>query len=82
MSHLLDCPFCFPNVERSLTILSSTNNEYYLAVKTMDGTKKWYVCSNCSGVFCRDKLRASWQLSPGTYLQFIEKGWIKDLINS
>lgn len=78
----VDCPFCFPEVTASLTVLQLGDEEYNLSVKTNDGTKKWYKCSHCEGTFCRDKLRGVWQLSPNTYIKFIEKGWVKDLINT
>lgn len=65
-----------------MEVLKVGDSEHNLAIKTMDGTKKWYKCNSCEGVFCRDKLKGEWQLSPNTYVKFVEKGWIKDLISS
>jgi len=78
----LDCPFCCPEVEKSMSVLEIGDQEYYLSVHTNDGTKKWYKCENCNGIFCRDKMKKIWQLSPKTYNNFLEKGWIKDLLNN
>lgn len=74
----MDCPFCYPDKEGSLTILPDSHPEHYLVEKTNDGTKKWYFCTECSGAFCRDKVKQVWQLSAETYTQFVQKGWIKD----
>jgi hypothetical protein len=74
----MDCPFCYPEREGSLVILPDTHQEFYLVEKTDDGTKKWFYCTNCKGVFCRDKVRQIWQLSAETYTEFVKRGFIKD----
>lgn len=77
----MDCPFCYPEKEGTLKILPDSNPEFYLVDLTNDGTKKWFVCSECEGVFCRDKVSQSWQLSAQTYTLFVEKGFIKDRLS-
>jgi len=74
----MDCPFCCPEKENSLIPLPSDNKEFYLVEKTNDGTKKWFLCTECQGAFCRDKVRQMWQLSAETYTSFVERGLIKD----
>ena len=75
---MLDCPFCTPAYSGSLVRLPDNHPEYNLSVISYDGTKNWYLCSECGGVFCRDKIMKKWQLSPDTYTQFIKKGLIED----
>jgi hypothetical protein len=76
----LDCPFCSPVHEKTLTRLTQSHPEYYISVVTYDGTKNWYLCSECKGVFCLDKMRGIWQLSPQTYTDFVQKKLIKDML--
>ncbi len=77
---MFNCPFCYPEVENSLSILDPTNEEFYITMLTNDGTRKWFSCSNCNGVFCKDKLNGRWQLSPKTYDLFLKLGMIKNLL--
>lgn len=77
----MNCPMCFPAEEDTLIPITEVNTEYYLSVLTKDGTKKWYTCTTCKGVFCRDKLLAIWQISPYTYDKLIESNSIKDILN-
>lgn len=76
----MDCPFCYPDKENTLVILPESNVEFYLVSKTNDGTKKWYLCQNCDGVYCRDKLLKTWQISAETYTRFVDSGLMKDLL--
>ena len=78
---MVNCPYCYPNLENTLTVITEKYKEYYFYSISMDGTKKWYVCSGCGGVFCYDKVSARWQMSPKTYTEFVKKGLIKDLLN-
>lgn len=74
----LDCPFCTPEVTGTLVCLSTSHPEYQLSLMTSDGTKKWFLCECCEGVFIRDKMTAKWQMSPATYDQFVKDGIIED----
>lgn len=77
----MNCPFCAPEIEDSLTALTKGNKEFYLFSATADGTRKWYQCSGCEGVFCKDKMSGNWLLSPGTYDLFVARGWMKDVLS-
>lgn len=74
----IPCCYCGETKNGFLTVLSSDSPEFHLSLLTRDGTKKWYKCNSCKGVFCKDKLTGQWQLSPATYSTFVEKGYIKD----
>lgn len=77
----LNCPFCFPEVEYTLGNLSKEHIDYYLVALLNDGTKKWYYCDSCNGAYCYDKISSQWQISPNTYIDFVNKGIIKDILN-
>ncbi len=81
MQTKLDCPFCSPEFSQTLSPLPREHPEHHIAALLRDGTKKFYHCSKCDGAFCRDKMTARWQLSPGTYARFVEEGIIADLVN-
>lgn len=53
---------------------------YIPAKKLNDGTKKWYRCRVCGGIFCLDKMSREWQFSAETYTELVEKGLIKDYL--
>ena len=76
----IDCPFCSPVNENTLSRLPTDHAEYNLSVISYDGTKNWYICSVCKGVYCLDKMRGIWQLSPQTYTDFVKKKLIKDML--
>lgn len=78
----LNCPLCFPDEEETMSVLKSGNKEYHLAVLTNDGTKKWFHCEKCDGVYCLDKMKSKWQLSPATYTKFTESGLIEDRLTT
>lgn len=72
----LPCPTCLD--ESNLEFLSPNHPEYQMANFINDGTKKWYFCNKCGGVYCKDKMTSAWQYSPKTYDSFVEKGIIED----
>lgn len=74
----MDCPFCAPAYSGTLMRLPESHPEYNLSVISYDGTKNWYLCTQCEGVYCRDKLLKRWQVSPATYSSFVERGLISD----
>lgn len=77
------CINCSTEDSESLLIMLPENHkEFYLARLTNDGTKKWYLCPKCEGVFCRDKVLGIWQLSPGTYTEFVKRGIIEDRLQN
>lgn len=78
---MIDCPYCSPGVTQSLDILPTSNKEYQQTLLTMDGTKKWFYCNNCTGVYCFDKMRGIWQFSPDTYTKFLNEGKIIDRLS-
>jgi hypothetical protein len=73
----LECINCGSNLE----LLSKDHKEYTLANLTYDGTRKWFLCSGCKGVFCRDKVTGRWGISPDTYARFLEEGVIEDILS-
>ncbi len=74
----LNCPLCYPDKENTMIVLPYGHKEYNLSVLTNDGTKKWFLCEECEGVYCLDKMKSKWQLSPATYTKFVELGLIED----
>jgi len=78
---MFNCPFCYPDTEETLIILPTTHKEFISCSLTEDGTRKWFLCNQCGGVFCRDKLTRKWQLSPITYDKFVNKGLVKNQLN-
>lgn len=77
MNSSLQCPNCGETDGGTLALLSTTSPEFS-ASQFSDGTKKWFECSKCGGVFVRDKLLGKWALSPKTYDRFVKEGLIKD----
>ena len=51
---------------------------YPPARQTEDGTRKWFKCDKCGGVFCLDKMTRSWKFSAETYTDLVERGLLKD----
>jgi len=74
----LKCPYC----DNDLDLLPSTHPEYKSTLLTYDGTRKWFVCNTCEGVWCLDKITKSWKISPETYTRFVEEGKIPDRLES
>ena len=75
----LYCPVCaIKEGESTLKELSPDNEEYQASLKTNDGTRKWYSCSQCNNNFCRDKIKGIWLYSPLTYIRLLESGFIED----
>jgi len=73
------CPYCPPDEEKALLErLAIGDEEYYDSLKTADGTRKWFKCPVCTGVYCRDKVKARWLYSPKTYDRFVKEGVIKN----
>lgn len=70
----VDCLYC----DNDLDLLPDTHPEYKTLLSTSDGTRKWYICNKCAGVFCKDKQTGAWYVSPETYDRFISEGKIKD----
>jgi hypothetical protein len=70
----LSCPYC----DGDLEILPGTHPEFASTQLTYDGTRKWFLCTKCEGVFCFDKLTRSWKISPATYTKFVQEGKIPD----
>ena len=54
--------------------------EYPPAGKTNDGTKKWYKCDHCNGIFCLDKMSRRWQFSAETYTELVQKGLLDNYL--
>jgi len=54
--------------------------EYLPAGKTDDGTKKWFKCERCGGIFCLDKMKRRWQFSAETYTELVQKGLLNDYL--
>lgn len=79
---MLNCPYCYPNSEGTLNILTESHADYCAYSHAADGTKKWFICGECGGIFCYDRVMARWQMSPKTYTEFVKKGFIKDLLNA
>lgn len=77
------CPICgIDDEDAKLNPIASSNAEYYLSLKTNDGTKKWYTCIKCKGTFCRDKIKGIWQYSPKTYTNLVNTGIIADKLEN
>lgn len=72
------CPYC----EGGLELLPSSHPEFVQAQHTSDGTRKWFICKSCTGVWCYDKILKSWFMSPQTYTDFVEQGKIPDVLES
>ena len=53
---------------------------YLPARKTNDGTKKWYRCVECNGIFCLDKMTRRWEFSAETYTELVQKGLLNDYL--
>jgi hypothetical protein len=77
----LDCPFCAPDLEKTLILLPTSNREYHTLVSLSDGTKKGFLCEACDGVFFYDKMTDTWQVSAMTYDKFVKEGKLKDQLN-
>lgn len=60
--------------------LPADHEEYIQSRLTYDGTRKWFLCTECGGVFCKDKVTGKWNLSPKTYTRFVEEGTVEDLL--
>lgn len=78
---MFNCPFCYPDVEASLELLAEDHPEFVSVNLANDGTKKWFSCKQCGGVFCLDRLSKRWQLSPKTYDRFVRDGLIKNKLS-
>jgi len=75
----IPCPICgTENMKANLVSIKEDNKEYQMSLKTSDGTRKWYVCTGCNLVFCKDKIRNIWQYSPTTYTKLVSQGLISD----
>lgn len=79
MENQLECPVCLEAT--GMGILSVSHPEFQMASFTNDGTKKWFFCPKCQGVFCRDKITARWQYSPKTYDLLVSRGQIEDKLD-
>ena len=73
----LKCIYC----DSDLVVLPNDHKEFRSASLTYDGTRKWFLCKSCTGVFIYDKLTRSWKLSPSTYTRFVEEGKIPDKLS-
>lgn len=78
---MFNCPLCYPDYEDTLILLPETHEEFIRCHLTEDGTRKWFLCQECGGVFCRDKITRKWQLSPLTYDKFMKRGLVKDQLS-
>jgi hypothetical protein len=74
----LGCIFCGGGMQ----ILPSTHKEFYTLNLSYDGTRRWFLCTKCEGVFGKDKVMNTWSISPDTYVRFVEEGKIKDKLGS
>lgn len=74
MSLKVSCIYC----DGDLNPLPESHQEYVQLYLTYDGTRRWFECENCEGVFAKDKVTGGWLLSPNTYSKFVEEGKIED----
>jgi len=72
------CKYC----EGDLDLLPTTHPEFAQTQLTFDGTRKWFVCTDCAGVWCYDKVQKTWLMSPQTYTDWVKQGKIPDLLET
>lgn len=73
----LSCKYCEGNLE----ILPTDHPEYSQTQLTFDGTRKWFLCHDCKGVWCYDKVQKTWLMSPQTYTNWVNEGKIPNLLD-
>jgi len=77
MSNQLECIL---QCEPGAYMVPLSIKEYAPAGKTDDGTKKWFKCGKCGGIYCLDKMTRTWQFAAETYTELVEKGLLNDYL--